>query len=541
MTSGNVTSINPVMPKTVKGMSKDDVNASPFYDVMKDSVKKNDITNRPDNSINLRSDSKSQDNKLNNKPDDTKVDKTEPNDKLSDDKKSIDKTVKADDKTKIKDDNLKSEDKNIFDDNLKSDETVEEKIPDEVIELVSEVINNFASDVKDVLTQALDINSDELSDVMSDMDITFADLLDPKEVNKLMVEAGNGKDSVSLVLDEDLSNALSEIRELSAQVLDETNLDTPVIQDVIREVSKESVAVEDIDITSGNATAIDNALSSDNLRPSDTLKADMGDAEALNDIDMAKQDIGTDYTAKSVAYDDTTKDSSKDITIGNNDNVTDNTFDVKQSGESDNAKSFTGSDARHSHNMQESMQGTVVINNQLANEQVVEAPPVNPTFNRFESMQLISQITEAARVNISDEVTSLEMILNPESLGKIYLNVSKEQGALKAQIMAQNETVKEAIEQQVILLKENLNKAGIKVEAVEVSVATHEFERNLEEGMHQQEEQARQQEENASKARRKSVSINLNNLDELQGLMSEDDRLMAQMMIDQGNSMSIQA
>ncbi len=173
----------------------------------------------------------------------------------------------------------------------------------------------------------------------------------------------------------------------------------------------------------------------------------------------------------------------------------------------------------------------------------VETPvevEARPQMSRFDTMQLISQIADAARANISEDVKTIEMILNPESLGKIYLNVTQKQGALHAQLVAQNEAIMQALEEQMAQLKESLNRAGIKVEAVEVSVGTHEFERNLEEGMHGQEEQARQQAEQNSQ-RRKPISINLNNLDELQGLMSEEDMLVAQMMRDQGNTMNVQA
>jgi flagellar hook-length control protein FliK len=136
------------------------------------------------------------------------------------------------------------------------------------------------------------------------------------------------------------------------------------------------------------------------------------------------------------------------------------------------------------------------------------------------------------------------MILNPESLGKIYLNVSQEKGAMKAHLVAQNEVVKEALEQQMIALKDSLNKAGVKVEAVEVSVGTHEFERNLEERASDQErrdaENLMQQDKNNQKNGRMR-NIDLNNLDNLQGLMSEEEQLVAQIMKDNGNTVNYMA
>lgn len=130
----------------------------------------------------------------------------------------------------------------------------------------------------------------------------------------------------------------------------------------------------------------------------------------------------------------------------------------------------------------------------------------------------------------------MEMQLNPENLGKIYLNISEKEGVIRAQLAAQNEMVKEALETQMVELRQNLNQQGIKVDAIEVTVATHEFEQNLD-GQAKQEEQAGEQmEQNQKKARR---SLNLNDLDGLSGLMSEEEELVAKIMRDNGNQVDL--
>ena len=150
---------------------------------------------------------------------------------------------------------------------------------------------------------------------------------------------------------------------------------------------------------------------------------------------------------------------------------------------------------------------------------------------------VIEQIVEHTKIHLSEDVKSIEMQLNPENLGKVYLHVSEKQGAVTAQLVAQNENIKEALVQQAAILKENLNQQGIKVDAVEVSVGTHEFERNLEQN--QQNAAREQQEEEAAKGGRRN--LNLNSLDEMEGLMSEEESLAAKIMAEQGNSMDITA
>ena len=72
---------------------------------------------------------------------------------------------------------------------------------------------------------------------------------------------------------------------------------------------------------------------------------------------------------------------------------------------------------------------------------------------------------------------------------------------------------------------------------MEVTVGSHEFERNLEQNAKQEEEQAREQEKSSGKMRR----LNLSDLDELAGVMSEEETLVAQMMADHGNSIDYTA
>ncbi len=161
-----------------------------------------------------------------------------------------------------------------------------------------------------------------------------------------------------------------------------------------------------------------------------------------------------------------------------------------------------------------------------------------PFTGQTDAMELIEQIAKNVRVTISAETTSMEMQLNPENLGKIYLNISEKEGAVRAQIAAQNQMVKEALETQVAELRQSLSQQGIKVDAIEVTVATHEFEQNLEENARQQEQARRQMEESQKQGRR---SLNLNDLDELSGLMTEEEQLAAQIMRDNGNQVDLTA
>lgn len=174
----------------------------------------------------------------------------------------------------------------------------------------------------------------------------------------------------------------------------------------------------------------------------------------------------------------------------------------------------------------------------MADPAAVKTPENVPEFSRqLDTLDLIRQVTEFTKITVREAQTTMEMQLNPEHLGKIYIEVTTKEGNVSAHIMTQNELVKEALEAQMAELKQSMNQAGVKVDAVEVTVGSHEFEKNLEQNAKQEERQAEEQEKASPKTRR----INLDELDELSGVMSEEEALVAQIMADHGNSVDYTA
>ena len=86
-----------------------------------------------------------------------------------------------------------------------------------------------------------------------------------------------------------------------------------------------------------------------------------------------------------------------------------------------------------------------------------------------------------------------------------------------------------------------MNNQGLKVDAIEVTVASHEFDRNL-----QQESNANQQafeeEQRKSSVRRMNLNLNADDWSEedIQD-MSDAEALERKIMLESGNRMSIQA
>lgn len=149
--------------------------------------------------------------------------------------------------------------------------------------------------------------------------------------------------------------------------------------------------------------------------------------------------------------------------------------------------------------------------------------------------ELLQRVAEQIRMVKASGETSIEMQINPESLGKVYIHVTAKEGVVNAQIQASTEAAKEMLDMQMAELRDNLNQAGVKVDAIEVTVSSHAFEQNLEQNAKREEQQAQQQ------AKYRQRSLRSGELDGLSGLLSEEEALAAQIMKDHGNTMDIMA
>lgn len=148
--------------------------------------------------------------------------------------------------------------------------------------------------------------------------------------------------------------------------------------------------------------------------------------------------------------------------------------------------------------------------------------------------EIYNQIEQSLKVNLTKEVTELEINLHPASLGNVKINLASKDGMVTANFITQNDAVRAAVEAQLIELKESFEEQGIKVDAIEVMVASHAFDENL-----SQNGETNADDYNAPKRRR---SINLNDLTEDAELeLTDEIELAREMMMANGNSVDYMA
>ena len=140
---------------------------------------------------------------------------------------------------------------------------------------------------------------------------------------------------------------------------------------------------------------------------------------------------------------------------------------------SDNLMGQNHSDkAQQSNTTVTDISANLIQNIQSSFEEVMSTSSTNSV----NGADIVKQIINSVKVSGNTSIQSMEIQLNPEHLGKVNLTVTSKNGVITAQIVAQNEEVKKAIESQIATLKENFESQGIKIEAVEVTVQSHAFE-----------------------------------------------------------------
>ncbi len=179
---------------------------------------------------------------------------------------------------------------------------------------------------------------------------------------------------------------------------------------------------------------------------------------------------------------------------------------------------------------------------QAQEARVMAAEAAQTTAATTQAGKIMEQILDYMRIQAKPEMTQLEMQLNPENLGTLHLTLTSKEGIMTAQFTTTNQEVQSVIQSQLMILRENLEAQGLKVEAVEVTVA--EYSQEGREAFGQNAEENGEQGNFGGRKGRRIRNIDLNLLTEdpeqLEEL-DEEDRLTAEVMKANGQTVDYTA
>lgn len=394
----------------------------------------------------------------------------------------------------------------------------------------------FEEDVRQVLKEKLGVTDEEITDAMQKLGLTVADLIQPNQLTQLTAELTGSENIGELLCNDSFMEIVNEIGGLSQDLLDDLGMTSQMFTETVAAASQvvttpESAGIEQLpemqvteNVNADKTAANDNQMNSV-LEEEKTVQT----ASDADEVEIQKPEDNILLQKEVAEETDNTDDMQKKTTLSEDNSLMQEETDTK----ADDGQTGNRNESGNTSN-----QTAFVSQEHTVDPAAAKTPETVPEFSRqLDTLDLIRQVTEFTKVSVREAQTTMEMQLNPEHLGKLYIEVTTKEGNVSAHIMTQNELVKEALESQMAELKQSMNQAGVKVDAVEVTVGSHEFEKNLEQNAKQDERQAEEQEKAAPKTRR----INLDDLDELSGAMSEEEALVAQIMADHGNSVDYTA
>ncbi len=405
-----------------------------------------------------------------------------------------------------------------------------------------EKIDEFKEEVVAVISEITGMDAKTVEEIMEDLALTLGDLLNPQTLADLVATITGESDIAALLMNGEFGNLMEQITDLTKQLSDALNLSGIDLREVLSqfafeepvEFSKELAQQLDLSMEQENETMISTA--SEETVAISPLEADTEDNITAVDHksrDMASADLNTEAKSQENI------ESEDEAELKLNVEFKDADVKEKEADDSNGQPAFeqeSGLKGKH----EEAHVAITAQDNSSASNMVNSFSEVAAYVESYTSVnpaEILEQITSNLKVNLLNDATTIEMQLNPENLGKVFLQISAKEGAVSAQFTASNEVVKEVLEAQMATLRENLNHQGVKVDAIEVTVSSHGFERNLDDNQHREEKEGEMLEANKQTRR----SLRMDSLDELVGLMSEEEMLAAQIMRDNGNSMDLTA
>ena len=294
---------------------------------------------------------------------------------------------------------------------------------------VTDTVKEVCEDIKDAIKEEFNVSDEDIKVAMELLGLTALDLLSTAKVAEL-IEQLTGTDALTLITNEDMMQSFNNI----INVVDEANADIAGML---------GVKTEEVGIVLGQ-----NAI-----------------APVVNSEDTAKQDNVKEADAKNA-----------------DDNINQTVDNQESLSEVLAKKITTESDGKAKNNMSESNEANNkvtyadVADNMISNITDTFADIITEDISTVKEADIVNQVIDSVKFMASRELTSMEVMLNPEHLGSVHITVTARNGIVSAQIAAQNEQVKTALENQMVTLREQFESQGLKVDAVEITVMAHSFE-----------------------------------------------------------------
>lgn len=411
------------------------------------------------------------------------------------------------------------------------------KLTENLANVTTSVVGNQVSNTN------IDANVDDTDSVM----VKVSDnLLSKEDANLLNTEKNVGKDLISQKMVEDLNITIEDISDSQIEnVSDDSTLMDSTEQAVKYMMDKETATGSDVtvepDVEIKNADTKNVVLKDTSLQTKE-VAADMTvvdssevtedlvvDTELNNDNKLASDSVSSDTSSDLQDVESVADD--VDSTMEENNSSSDE--NAQGETQDDNVKAEDKSELKKNFFTSSVSEDVEPVDTQADtnNMQTVETVSVHKVHSQRLTMTVGTQTTASAsnQVNISKEDVlaqihsklqmmnstsnaKLTMVLNPESLGKVSIQLINTKDGLTAELQVASQTVKDILDSNLSNLKDTLSAQGVQVNDMSVKVSQSENNADMDyteqegNGGNKQEQDKRHQEQEKEKEFEKMFS-----------------------------------
>ena len=426
------------------------------------------------------------------------------------------------------------------------DEDSLEDVPDMVD--TSKLTENLANATTPVVgNQVSNTNIDANVDNTDSVMVKVSDnLLSKEDANLLNTEKNVGKDLISQKMVEDLNITIEDVSDSQTENVSEdstlmdsteqavkymmdketdTGSDVTVEPDVeIKNADTKNVVLKDTSLqakeVSADVTVVDSSevtedlvvdieLNKDNKLASDSVSSDtssdLQDVESVvDDVDstMEENNSSSDENAQGETQDDNVKAEDKSELKKNffTSSVSEDVEPVDTQADTNNMQTVEAVSVHKVHSQQSTMTVGVKTTASASNSVNISKEDV------------LAQIHSKLQMMNSTSNAKLTMVLNPESLGKVSIQLMNTKDGLTAELQVASQTVKDILDSNLSNLKDTLSAQGVQVNDMSVKVSQSENNADMDyteqegNGGNKQEQDKRHQEQEKEKEFEKMFS-----------------------------------
>lgn len=411
------------------------------------------------------------------------------------------------------------------------------KLTENLANVTTPVVDNQVSNTN------IDANADNTDSVM----VKVSDnLLSKEDANLLNTEKNVGKDLISQKMVEDLNITIEDISDSQIEnVSDDSTLMDSTEQAVKYMMDKETATGSDVTVESDvEIKNVDtkNVVLKDTPLQTKEVSADMTVADSSEVTENLVVDTELNKDNK-LASDSVSSDTSSDLQdVESVADDVDSTMEENNSSSDENAQGETQEDNVKAEDKSELKKNffTSSVSEDVEpvdtqadtnNMQTVETVSVHKVHSQQSTMTVGTQTTASAsnQVNISKEDVlaqihsklqmmnstsnaKLTMVLNPESLGKVSIQLINTKDGLTAELQVASQSVKDILDSNLSNLKDTLSAQGVQVNDMSVKVSQSENNADMDyteqegNGGNKQEQEKRHQEQEQEKEFEKMFS-----------------------------------